>query len=161
MKKRKTKNRRQKLIKECDQLISWIVKLKRSFRCEYCKKAPEPRGLHAHHIFKKGHYLSVRWDEDNLLVLCYHCHRFIAHSSDIHTLITFKEWVEEHLGSRYKDLQKRAIKVTPVKTFMLEALKEELEKQLWELAQKNLNWIKHKTLAQVIKKLEKKYGENL
>ena len=137
------KSKRSRLIKQCDTLLAKILKIRRGFQCEYTpghkiKKMIKLRGLHAHHIFKKGHYINVRWDEDNILILCYHCHRFIAHASDVETLQGFERWVKQHLGGRYTKLKQRAVKIRPVKTHMLEALKKELELELEEELEKQI-----------------------
>ena len=131
---KKPKSKRSKLIKECDRLLSRILKIRRGFRCERCGKEAKPRGLHAHHLLKKGHYGGLRYDEDNIVILCYHCHRFKAHSSDIETLQEFNKWVEEHLGRvKFTHLKQRGAKAKPIKTYMLEGLRDYLKMELKEL----------------------------
>ena len=126
---RKRKSKRSRLIRECDALFARLIRLKRGGRCEYCGKIPKPRGLHLHHIFSRR-CLRTRWDERNVVLLCFHCHRFVAHSS----VAGFREWAEVRLGpTEWALLTLEYQKGKPVKIHQLELQRRILEFQIQEV----------------------------
>ena len=87
------------LKKKIDKLFSWIVRSK-----GYCVKCNKTERLNAAHIFPRTN-LAVRWDFNNVLALCYHCHFHWAHKNPI----MFTEFVKDYLGKyRYARLKQQA-----------------------------------------------------
>lgn len=110
-----TQKERKRLIKKCDKLFSQYI---RSIgRCEMCGKRTT---LACAHIFSRKN-MSVRWDPDNALCLCYRCHIHVAHKEPIR----FTEFVKKKLGKKYDPLRMRAD--IPVKGQDLNAIKIYLE----------------------------------
>jgi len=67
------KTKRKKLVDKLDETISLYVRAKKPM-CEHCGK----KATQVHHYFGRSRY-SVRWEEDNLISLCWACHRYWAH----------------------------------------------------------------------------------
>jgi 5-methylcytosine-specific restriction endonuclease McrA len=63
-----------KLTKE-DQADSKRVKERDGYKCQRCGSTPDPRGLHTHHLFTRS-IKPLRHEDDNLITLCYGCHRW-------------------------------------------------------------------------------------
>ena len=82
-----------------DKLVKQIVRKRK--KCQHCGRS---RGiqLQTAHIFSRK-YLGLRWNLDNVLLLCASCH-FWAHSNTI----LFAEWVKEYLGEEKYQLLKEA-----------------------------------------------------
>lgn len=72
----KPRTDRQRLIEKLDAITRRIVKDRDDGKCQFLS-CMEP-GTEVHHIFSRRH-LSVRWDQDNLILLCPDCHKY-AHS---------------------------------------------------------------------------------
>lgn len=83
------KNTRKDLKKECDQLVSEIVKLRDGGKCQKCGHA----GTQSHHLFSRR-YLNTRWDSRNMVYLCYPCHLHGAHSKQEE----FRDWILREIG---------------------------------------------------------------
>jgi 5-methylcytosine-specific restriction endonuclease McrA len=62
---------RQKTILELDMLAKAIVIERDGKRCLRCGATED---LHASHIFPKGKYPKLRFNTDNLKILCFDCH---------------------------------------------------------------------------------------
>ena len=72
-----------------DKAWSAAVKARAGFKCEYCGTS---QGLESHHIFSRRK-MSVRWDLDNGVCLCWEHHTgdcfFSAHNKPAE----FMEWI--------------------------------------------------------------------
>lgn len=124
MKTRKVKTDRQKLIKICDGLALKILRIKQKGRCQRCGSASN--SCNWHHIFSRR-YLNTRWDEDNLLLLCFGCHFNFAHSK----IEEFRDWVIERKGEvKYMLLKKKALSISSFKIGDLKMIKVYLEQEL-------------------------------
>ena len=73
----KKRTERQKLIKECDELFSKIVKSK-----VYCERCGKTTTLQAAHIVSRK-ALGIRWNFDNAFCLCWNCHFHFAHKEPL------------------------------------------------------------------------------
>ena len=111
-------NNRKKLIKKLDDLAR--AKVRARGKCEVCGKTET---LQVAHIFSRRHK-GVRWDEDNLLLLCYYHHLHFAHTNPVE----FSEWVRSYLGEqKYNRLRVKARVITKFSEFDLEQLIENYE----------------------------------
>jgi 5-methylcytosine-specific restriction endonuclease McrA len=70
-----------------DKLWALAVKERDNYQCQRCLSMPDPKGLHAHHIFTRSRR-STRHLLRNGISLCFGCHRW-AHSNplDFHELM--------------------------------------------------------------------------
>ncbi len=90
------------LIRKLDKAFGEIVRSRGV--CAKCGKGAEQVTLHCAHIFSRQN-LSVRWNLDNAMALCYYDHFWWAHKEPI----LFTEFVKEYLGAyKYEQLKIRA-----------------------------------------------------
>ncbi len=122
MKTRKKKTDRQKLIKICDTLASQIIRVRDKGKCRKCGSSTNS----CHHLFSRR-YLNTRWDEENLMLLCYPCHLFYAHSR----IEEFRDWIIAWMGEvKYMLLKKKALTINSFKIGDLKMVKVYLEQEL-------------------------------
>jgi 5-methylcytosine-specific restriction endonuclease McrA len=93
-KPRKQKSPRTKLRKACDNAWSAYIHT----RDMVCQKCGSNKLLSAHHIIHRVH-LSLRWEEENGILLCFHCHIQVAHKDP--TLFT--DWLVSFKGKEFVD----------------------------------------------------------
>lgn len=81
--------------KECDRLMSLLVRARAGQRCEYpgCSRTTN---LQHHHIVSRS-YKPIRHDQANALCLCYGHHNFTAHGRELE----FKDYLIERFGQRH------------------------------------------------------------
>ena len=119
---KKPKTNRKKIENELDKVCS-ILAVKRDMGCVRCGSQ---KGLAAHHCFGRVNK-SVRWDLDNLVTLCYPCHRYFAHGNPL----GFATWLEGRIGrSKYEQLTLKAKSVCKRTEFDLLFLLSERKKML-------------------------------
>lgn len=88
-----------------DRMFSVYIRRRANWTCECCYKGfREGDGRlqcsHFHGRRKK----SVRWDPDNCVALCFHCHQRFTENPMTHV-----SWMQRHLGEvRFQSLQVRA-----------------------------------------------------
>ena len=108
-----------KVRKENDELVRIIVR--RRGVCEKCgRRLAKAKGEgeigDADHVFGKGTD-GLRWNLDNMLYLCFKCHRLIKHSNaGRNTENEFRRWFIEKFPERYekiKDLINRVNLIDP------------------------------------------------
>lgn len=93
-------NKKQK--KELNALLHEYCRLRDGDKCLHCGKSGD---LQLSHIYPKGRYKKMEFDEDNLKLLCWHCHFGWWHKNPIEA----HEWLKEILSAkRLRDLQFRA-----------------------------------------------------
>jgi 5-methylcytosine-specific restriction endonuclease McrA len=63
-------------VKDLDALVRAIVVLRDGQRCRRCGNVT---GLQASHVYGKGAHPSLRWDPDNVKLLCVRCHLYWWH----------------------------------------------------------------------------------
>ena len=90
--RRKTKTSYAKLKKACD--IAWSKFI--HARDKVCQKCGGSTWLTAHHLIGRAN-LVLRWDEDNGMLLCMHCHIQQAHRNPLF----FAEWLTEFKGAEW------------------------------------------------------------
>lgn len=90
----KRKSLRTKLRKACDNAWSAYIHT----RDMVCQKCGSNKLLSAHHIIHRVH-LSLRWEEENGILLCFHCHIQVAHKDP--TLFT--DWLVGFKGKEFVD----------------------------------------------------------
>jgi 5-methylcytosine-specific restriction endonuclease McrA len=73
-----------------------------------CLRCGKTENLHASHIFPKGKYTKLRFDTDNLKLLCVGCHLFWWHKNPV----LAGEWVRQVIEKkRYDRLLQRVMYV--------------------------------------------------
>ena len=116
------KSHRAYLIKALDDFVSRQVRERDGHRCRKCGR----HRVFAHHIFGKKAHPSTRWTLENLLSVCFGCHRD-AHASPE----DFRRWVIGWLGeAQYEALYIKAQFRTSFKTCDLEMLLKVMRSEL-------------------------------
>lgn len=89
---------------ELDDLMRRIVLIRDKFKCRRCGKgirsAPTGAVLQVHHIMTKGSAPALRWELDNLLLVCKGCHFGIFHHRDSERA---RDWYLTNLGENFLD----------------------------------------------------------
>ncbi len=91
------KSKRQKLIKEMDDLCRAIIRLRDDDTCQMCQKKVYGSNSHPSHVLAKSTHIHLRHDLLNIKLLCFHCHKWIWH---IDPLIVHG-WFKDKFPDRY------------------------------------------------------------
>jgi len=107
-----------------DKLFAKVILL----RDKYCRRCGGSGGLQTSHFHGRSKR-SVRWDEDNAVLLCFGCHQYFHSQPQEHV-----EWFKQRLGEeKYNNLRGRMRQIgKPDKVLIGLYLKErikELEKR--------------------------------
>lgn len=110
-------------MRSLDNLFSKIVRL----RGTYCQKCGTDQNLHASHVIPRT-FLSVRWDLDNAITLCYRDHIYWWHKHPLEAAA----WFEDKWPGRFDILRARSLSYAKMdraaKLAELRKLYEELAK---------------------------------
>jgi len=119
--KRKKKTDRQKIIKKLDDKVRVIIR-ERDVVCQKCNKVFDK--MDCSHVIPRGNK-ALRWDLNNLKLLCSGCHLWWWHQNPLEAM----EWFKSKFPDRYEYLMgKRKEPIRPIKIFELRDLLEELNK---------------------------------
>jgi len=93
-----------KKYRRTDSLFRKIILLERPHICEWCKHTCNPEGMDVSHVLDKGRYQKMRYQKDNVLLLCDSCHRRWHDSPlDAHKFMAHYKGVEYETNLRIKD----------------------------------------------------------
>ena len=108
-----------KLKKKLDTVFSLKVRERDKFTCQKCGK--QHKQVHCAHIFSRNN-LSVRYEMQNCITLCYFCHLQWAHRFPVE----FTLWIKSKIGERlFEKLRKQSqIIINDPRTFLDEKSKE-------------------------------------
>ena len=109
---------RKGLVKKLDKLVSQIVIL-RDKKCVVCNSTNR---LGCGHLFTRRYY-STRWDLQNCHAQCWKCN--FKHELDPYPFTDF--YLTKFGKPSYDALHARHVLVSPVKTWQLNILRDELE----------------------------------
>jgi len=76
---RRKKSEKTKLKEKPDGVVRKLVRKRDKNRCQRCREYVTGRKAHTSHVKTKGAYKSLRWDLDNVKLLCFRCHRHWWH----------------------------------------------------------------------------------
>jgi len=85
-----------------DILFSKYMRLKTNGVCECCLQTFPMGKLQVAHFFGRR-YKALRWDEENVSVLCFSCHQHFHEQP-----LEYVEWFKARLGGKFDLLQVRA-----------------------------------------------------
>lgn len=107
---KKSKTRKQNLMKKCDNKRSTLVKRRAGWKCEV-DGCTNDKYLNAHHVFTRNNR-STRYDLDNWIALCPSHHTFSNTFSAHRTPMEFAERIiKKRWKKRYDDLKLKANKI--------------------------------------------------
>lgn len=105
------------VIKHLDKIVSDMVRERDNWTCQRCHtRYTEGVGaLHCSHYFSRR-YMGTRWDMNNLMAMCYGCHRLIESDK--------QGWYAEHMKKELGDevFEMLRIKAYAVTTFTVPEL---------------------------------------
>lgn len=117
----------QKIDKRLDEAWSELVKIRASYRCEYCYK---PGTLNSHHIYSRSKR-SVRWNPKNGVCLCASHHALSSKFSAHKTPVEFLDWITLKRGKQFIDaLRVQANYESHLHKFEKELLLKDLNKEI-------------------------------
>lgn len=95
------KSVRQKLIKQLDDLSKAAVRKRDGNTCKRCGKWVEGSARHVSHVIPVSAGHKLRWDINNMKVLCFHCHINWWHKNPMESA----KWFESTFPDRWQYLQ--------------------------------------------------------
>ena len=104
------------LIKKLDSLVAKVLRK----REDCCQKCGGTSYLHTSHVIPKSAGFKLRWDLNNVMLLCHHHHLNWWHKNPIEA----GEWFCTTFPSRWEYLQNNR----GIKKFSVEEMKELIEK---------------------------------
>lgn len=118
------KTKRAKIKDELKTLITNIVKERDNSTCQYCGKKVKGSNCHPSHVIPVSTCgLFLRYDKENIKILCFHHHINFWHKNPIEA----GDWFKKKFPKRWKYLQKEILKPSrSVKTWELENKLKEL-----------------------------------
>ncbi len=104
-----------------DAVVSDLVRAMNNYTCEHCKKIGEKGAnglqMQAAHIVGRRN-AGTRYDLDNILCLCAHCHRYFTERP-----LCFAEWLKDYLGEdKVDEIRAKGFRVHKWKAGEKEAL---------------------------------------
>ena len=108
------------LVKKLDDIVREMVRERDNNTCQWCGK----KGLigfdsQVSHTIPKGRSLYLRWDLQNVILLCAFCH-----NEKWHKLSLGRKWFDVTYPERIKYLEERQHVTVKKRLFMEEKLKE-------------------------------------
>jgi 5-methylcytosine-specific restriction endonuclease McrA len=97
------KSQNEKLKKKLWSLCVEYVRLRDNWTCQHCDKLVTKSNAHTSHVIPKSHGNVLRFDEQNLKLLCYHCHLNWFHKNPIEAA----DWFKKKFPERYEYIMKR------------------------------------------------------
>lgn len=115
---------KRKLEDKLDKLVSKKVKERDNNTCQHCGAKVVGANCHWSHIIPISRNKRLKWDLNNSMVLCYHCHINWWHKHPLEA----GRWLEETFPERVLYLDGIALKPpTPIKVYELEDILKRLE----------------------------------
>lgn len=135
------RSERSKLIKEIDDVVSLIVRIKADWTCKKCHRRYEPemtsKGLPGQKLMTTSHYfsrgdISGRWNFDNLDAMDIFCHQKVEnHKTDTIEGFNYEQYMIEKLGKdKFERLKLICTQTTKYSTAELGLLLMDYKKQL-------------------------------
>lgn len=94
------KTARKKIKDELDKLSKEYIRIRDKKTCQHCGKILEGSNCHVSHVMPISMGDKLRWDFNNMKVLCFHCHMNWWHKNPIES----GEWFKKKFPKRYKYL---------------------------------------------------------
>jgi 5-methylcytosine-specific restriction endonuclease McrA len=120
------KSKRKKLTDKLDKLVRELTISRDNSICQHCRKKVERHNLHVSHVIPRSKGNALRWDLQNLKVLCFHCHLNWWHKNPVES----GEWFKKTFPVRWEYLQERKEEIIKFTTTDLEEMVEYYKKKL-------------------------------
>ena len=141
------RSERSKVMREIDEVVSLIVRIKADWTCKKCGRYYEPtmtlKGVLGQKLMTTSHYfsrgdISGRWDFDNLDAFCIFCHQAVENKKTITVgEFNYEQYMIKKLGAeRFERLRLMCTQTTKYSTAELGLLLMDYKKQLNALCKK-------------------------
>lgn len=97
------KTLRKRLIVQLDKLSKDVVRKRDGNICQNCGKWVEGSGRHVSHVIPVSAGNKLRWDPQNMKILCYHCHINWWHKNPMEAAAWFQNKYPERWGYLQKE----------------------------------------------------------
>lgn len=95
------KTPRKKLIDKLDKVAKDYIRARDGEICQHCHKPATGSNRHVSHVIPVSQGNRLRWDDQNMKILCYHCHINWWHKNPMEAAA----WFEETYPDRWEYLQ--------------------------------------------------------
>jgi 5-methylcytosine-specific restriction endonuclease McrA len=97
---------RKKIIKRLDKLAKEYAKERDNYVCQHCGVQCTKSNAHGSHVIPVSSGNRLRWDENNIKCLCFHCHMNWWHKNPTES----GDWFKQKFPTRWKYLEKEKSK---------------------------------------------------
>jgi len=101
------KNKKKQIINRLDALCRQIVLIRDDYKCQKCGKHVEGKAAHTSHVIPKSHGFNLRFDLNNLKILCFHHHINWWHKNPVES----GEWFKNKFPERWEYLEQNKNKI--------------------------------------------------
>ena len=90
------------------KFLAWQALSRKKRSIGYCQKCGKKNvKLEAHHLITKAHGNYAKFEEDNIVALCYYCHRIFFHGNS--TWDEERDFIEKLIGlDRYWEMKRKS-----------------------------------------------------
>ena len=114
---------RKGLNKKLTAIIRERVVLRDENICQHCGKYVTGSNCQVSHVIPKSQGNILRWDLNNLKILCYHCHLNWWHKNPTEA----SEWFKSKFPERYEYLQEHKNDIRILKDFHIQEMIDSLK----------------------------------
>jgi len=101
--KRRKKSPKKLKAEELEKIVTLYIKRRDGYTCQRCLREVEGSNCHVSHVIPKSKGNALRYDDQNLKVLCFFCHLQWWHKNPLEA----GEWFKEKFPLRWEYLQRR------------------------------------------------------
>lgn len=101
---------RKGMIKKLDDLCRDIIRDRDEHTCQWCKRKVFGANSHVSHVIPKSKGYALRWDLQNLKVLCHYCHLHRWHKES-----EGRKWFDSEFPERAQYLEEHRNDLVPSK----------------------------------------------
>ena len=121
--------KRKTIERKLTTITAEIIKIRDDNTCQHCGVHTVGRNCHVSHVKSKGKYGGLRWDLNNLKLLCYRCHIHWWHKEPTEV----GDWFKSEYPKRWEYLKEKMNQTIKLKQHDLEEMLKDYEKTLKSL----------------------------
>ena len=103
-----SKGKKSYYIKKIDKAVGEQIKERDKHTCQHCETKVSGQNEHVSHVIPRSKGNALRWDKNNLKILCFHCHINWWHKNPTES----GEWFRRKFPKRYKYLMENKNRLT-------------------------------------------------
>jgi len=121
--KRKPKSAIKKKTEKLWGLVKKVVYLRDKSMCQHCHKEVSGHNRHPNHVIPQSHGNILKYDIENIITMCFHCHMNWWHKNPLEAAL----WFEAAFNIRYKYLIRKKEMYLKITESWLDEQIEEME----------------------------------